>query len=309
LAICQRTEGPDTFPKLLHFIIYAAGIVIISSVISFGQSPVNVGIPDSNTAQIITLKDGSEIMGRATNVTDSEVSFRTELGELKIPISKIKGIREVPRSSIKGGEFWPVNPNATRLFFSPTARMLKEGQGYFSDYYVFFPGISFGLSDNITIGGGVSLFPGLGLNKQIFYFTPKIGLATSKNSCVALGALIISIPYKIDEVKVPTFGILYGVGTYGGPDGSISGGLGFGFANDRVANKPVGMIGGEKRLSRRISFVSENWILPEVKNPIISYGARFFGENISVDLGFITPTGSDFIFPGIPWVDFVFNFR
>jgi hypothetical protein len=260
-------------------------------------------------AQIITLQDGSEIIGRATVVTDSEVTFQSDLGELKIPISKIKGVREVPRSSIKAGVFWPVNPNSTRLFFSPTARMLKKGQGYFSDYYIFFPGISYGLTDNITIGGGFSLFPGLGLNKQIYYFTPKIGLATSKNSCLALGALIISIPHKVFDENVPAFGVLYGVGTYGGPDASISGGLGFGFVDDKVGRKPVVMLGGEKRISRRISLVSENWILPGADNSIVSYGLRFFGENISVDLGFITPAGNDFIFPGVPWVDFVFNFK
>ena len=260
-------------------------------------------------AQIITLQDGSEIMGRVTSVADSEVTFQSDLGELKIPISKIRGVREIPRSSIKAGVFWPVNPNSTRLFFSPTARMLKKGQGYFSDYYIFFPGIAYGLTDNITLGGGVSLFPGLGFDKQIYYFTPKIGLATSKNTSLALGALIISIPHKVFDENVPAFGILYGVGTYGGPDGSITAGLGFGFVDDRVADKPVGVIGGEKRLTRRISFVSENWIFPGVDNPLISYGARFFGENISIDLGFITPTGEDFIFPGVPWIDFVFNFK
>ena len=228
---------------------------------------------------------------------------------MKILKTKIREVREVPQSSVKNGKYWFENPNATRLFFSPTAHMLKKGQGYFSDYYIFFPGISYGLTDNITLGGGVSLFPGLGFDKQIYYFTPKIGLATSKNTSLALGALVISIPHKVFDENVPAFGILYGVGTYGGPDGSITAGLGFGFVDNRVANKPVGVIGGEKRISRRISFVSENWIFPKVDNPLISYGARFFGENMSFDLGFITPTGEDFIFPGLPWVDFVFNFR
>jgi hypothetical protein len=258
---------------------------------------------------MLTLQDGSELVGRITAITELEITFSTDLGVLIIPKTKIREIKQIPQTSIKEGKYWFENPNATRLFFSPTALMLKKGQGYFSDYYIFFPGFSYGLTNNITIGGGMSLFPGISLGDQALFFTPKIGLATSKKTKIAAGALIISIPGEIGDDDIPTIGVLYGVGTYGDPDGSITGGLGYGFAGNHLASKPVVMIGGEKRLSRRISFVSENWIFPEVDNPIISYGLRFFGENMSVDLGFFTPTGEDYIFPGVPWVDFVFNFR
>ncbi len=228
---------------------------------------------------------------------------------MTVPIPKIKGIKQAPRSAMKKGVYWFPNPNSTRLFFAPTARMLKKGQGYFCDYYIFFPGFSYGITDNINIGGGASIFPGISMSDQAYFFTPKIGLATSEKSNLSLGALIISIPVDIDDEDIPTFGVLYGVGSYGSADGSISAGLGYGFAGSDFAAKPAAMIGGEKRVSRRISLLTENWLLPGVDNPIISYGARFFGENISVDLGFFSPTGEDFLFPGVPWVDFVFNFR
>ena len=38
-----------------------------------------------------------------------------------------------------------------------------------------------------------------------------------------------------------------------------------------------------------------------------NFGIRFFGEKISIDLAFLNTTDSG-IFPGIPYLDFVFNF-
>ena len=67
------------------------------------------------------------------------------------------------------------------------------------------------------------------------------------------------------------------------------------------------MLGGDYRLSKRISFITENWGVPGADGVLISYGLRFFGEKLSVDLALLNST-SDFLFPGIPYVDFVVNF-
>ncbi|MGD9489477.1 MAG: hypothetical protein AB7W47_15770 [Calditrichaceae bacterium] len=262
-------------------------------------------IPDSSTVQMITTMDGSTLIGRIIDIMDDMILFQTEMGNISLKISRIKKIDEVPAKSIRGGNYWFPNPNYTRLYFAPTGRMLEKGKGYFSDYYIFFPGIAYGLTDRLTIGGGFSIFPGVNMNDQLFFITPKIGLIQSDDINLAAGALIIKIP---DEDDFGTFGILYGVGTYGSADRSISIGLGYGFASGDVANEPVFMIGVENRFARRVAFVSENWIFPGVDNPLISYGLRFFGESMSFDLGFFNVLGEDALFPGIPWVDFVYNF-
>jgi hypothetical protein len=98
------------------------------------------------------------------------------------------------------------------------------------------------------------------------------------------------------------------VGTYGTPNLSFTGGAGYGFVDGEVADKPMVMVGGEARMTRRTSFVTENWIFPGVDEPVISYGVRFFGEKLSVDLAFINTIGEEAIFPGVPYIDFVFNF-
>jgi hypothetical protein len=75
-----------------------------------------------------------------------------------------------------------------------------------------------------------------------------------------------------------------------------------------MAEKPLVIIGGEARLSQGIALVSENWVLPGVDEEIISYGIRFFGRKLSIDLAMIATIEESFNFPGFPYIDFVVNF-
>jgi len=268
----------------------------------------NLKIPAADQIQIITTEDNSTVIGKIVKIGRQEIQFQTEFGEITIPIQKIKSIEIVSAASIRGGKFWFTNPNATRLFIGPTGRMLKKGKGYFADSYLFFPSIAYGISNNFTIGGGMSLIPGIAIDNQIFYFTPKIGIAATKNLNFAVGTLIIKIPGFDDDDETPLVGMLNFVGTYGSTNSSITFGLGYGFADGELANKPMIILGGEHRIGSRLALVAENWLLPGVDEPMISYGMRFFGEKISVDLAFLNMLGDNMIFPGIPYVDFVFNF-
>ena len=66
------------------------------------------------------------------------------------------------------------------------------------------------------------------------------------------------------------------------------------------------MIGGEKRVSRRVSLLSENYIAG-ADDVLLSYGLRFFGDRLSVDFAFLNLM-SDPLFPGIPYVAFAVKF-
>ncbi len=102
-------------------------------------------------------------------------------------------------------------------------------------------------------------------------------------------------------------GVYYGVGTFGDGNASVTVGGGYGFAGGKVESKPVGMLGGELRLSKRIGFVTENYLLPVSDNNVLySFGLRFMGEKLTTDLALFNVSGSDVI--GIPFVDFVFRF-
>ncbi len=260
-------------------------------------------IPDSLHVQMIRTIDGSTFIGRITEIKEYVVMFESDIGEIEIAILKIQEITEVPVTYIKEGAYWFPNPNDTRLFFAPTARSLEAGSGYFADYLLFFPMVAFGVTDNITIAGGMSLIPGLAIPEQFFYFTPKVGFSTN-NTSLAAGILMAGLPGE----DAPLVGILYGVATIGSADNNATAGFGYGFVDWDFADRPFLMLGGQYRTSRRVSFVSENWILPGLDEPIISGGLRFFGEELSVDLALAMPVGAGGDWPVIPYIDFVVRF-
>jgi len=260
---------------------------------------VRMTVPDSAHIQIVKLKDGSTIFGRILTVSGDTVSFQTQAGDIQLSAGAIREIKEIPAADLRKGEYWFPNPNSTRLFFAPSAQMLKQGEGYFSDYELFFPGIAYGLTDNVTIGGGVSLFPAAA-EDQVYYLTPKVGFSVADNVHLAAGVLFAGM-------KGGTGGIYYGVGTFGDVNASVTLGGGYGFAGGKIEAKPVGMIGGELRVSRRIGIVTENYLLPVSDNNFLySFGLRFMGEKLTTDLALVNVSGSDVI--GVPYVDFVFRF-
>ena len=166
---------------------------------------------------------------------------------------------------------------------------------------------NYGISPNLSLGGGCSIFPTGSMSDQIYFFTPKIGLKQSEKFNVAAGALMLKMPDFEDE-DTPLISVLYGVGTWGAADRSFTFGLGYGMVDTDFADKPMVVLGGEQRLTRRLAFVTENWVIPEVAHALVSYGFRFLTEKFTTDFAFLNITGGDAIFPGIPYIDFVYSF-
>lgn len=258
-----------------------------------------IRVVDSTRVQVLTMRGGSSLIGRITAVRADSVDVITGIGRVSVAIADIREITETDAGRMHNGQYWAPNPNATRLFFAPTGQMLKKGEGYFADHEIFFPGVAYGVTDNFTIGGGISIFPA-GVDEQLYYVTPKIGMSFGEQLHAAAGLLLVGSQGE-------SGGVGYGVGTLGDGDRSVTLGLGYGFAGGDIESKPLVMLGGEKRLSRRIAVVSENYILPIADDNIVySLGIRFMGEKITTDLALVNVVGSGII--GVPYVDFVFKF-
>lgn len=283
----------------LALLIAAVGSAAPLSAQGTGPSRDRLRVVDSTRIQVITMRDGSSLIGRIVVVGADSVEFVTGIGRMPIAIKDIREITETDAGSMHGGQYWFPNPNTTRLFFAPTGQMLKKGEGYFSDYQLFFPGVAFGITDHISMGGGVSILP-VGIDEQFYYLTPKVGFSAGERVHLAAGALVVGWGGEMG-------GVGYGVATLGDGDASATFGLGYGFAGGEIYNKPVAMVGGEKRVSRRIALVTENYLLPDLEgNLLYSFGLRFMGERLTVDLALFNVTNSEII--GIPFVDFVFKF-
>jgi hypothetical protein len=199
-----------------------------------------------------------------------------------------------------------LDPNRTRLLFAPTARPLDRGEGYFSDTELLFPGVAYGLTDNLSIGGGVSIVPGIGLDRQLFYVSPKLGFDLGRNASVAVGGLWAK-PGQEEEALV----VGYGVGTLGPVDRSLSAGFGLMHITGDDDSVPVLMLGGNVTVARHVALVAESWIDvqdPDVGRQPIGIAARFFGDKLSADVGVvIVGEVIDEGFP-LPWLSVTYHF-
>ena len=240
--------------------------------------------------------------GRVIEVTPTTVRFVSAIGETSIPRSSIVSIRLVSLTSVHEGEVWPEDPSRTRLFFAPTGRMLRSSETYFTDAYVFFPSLQVGVTDLFSLGGGVSIIPGVGLDQQIYYLTPKVGLYASPDVNVAVGALVAGAGVISDQTPA---GIAYGVVTLGDENTSVTVGSGFGFVRGNTSSTAVLMVGGSTRVSKSVALVSENYLTSESgARLLVSGGIRFMSEHIAVDLAAGGASGSTTI---VPYAAFIYR--
>lgn len=201
-----------------------------------------------------------------------------------------------------GGASRPDDPNVSRLFFAPTGRTVPAGSGYFADYYIFFPLLSYGVTDRVTVAGGASLIPGA--TEQLLYFTGKVGVVRAPRVNVAVGGLYARVTGETGYA-----GIAYGVGTFGSEDYAFTVGAGYPFANGNRAQDPVWMLGGEARVGGGTKLLLEAWKAPRAEDVPFIFGLRFFGRKVAVDFGFVNVLGSNTQgFPFLPWVDFAVKF-
>jgi hypothetical protein len=204
------------------------------------------------------------------------------------------------------------DPNETRLMLAPTARPMRKGQGYFSNHELVFPGFGYAFTDNVSIAGGVSTLPGLGLTEQLAYVSPKVAFQVSDRVALAVGGLLAGVPAFGDDIGSIAVG--YGIGSFGTADHSLS--LGVGIARhlgDRWAQtEPIVMVGGQTRLSRSVALVSENWFVldGDVRWSDQPFGlaVRFFNQRLSADVGMVLI--GEVLEEGypIPWASVTYTF-
>jgi hypothetical protein len=159
-------------------------------------------LPDNLSAQeplpsdslvSVELRDGTILRGTIVEQDETIMVFLTIGGaEVRMLRASIVSIRPI-RGRVVDGVFQRFDPNYSRLLFAPTGRPLRKGDAYFSDFYVFFPGVAYGISDHLSIMGGMSIIPGISLTQQLFYIAPRLGWRPSDNVAVSVGALYASV--------------------------------------------------------------------------------------------------------------------
>ena len=228
-----------------------------------------IEIPAPDVTQELELNDGSSVIGRVESVGEGRFVFRTTSGvEMTVDVV--------------------------------TVRSLKQGEAYFGVYEVLLPFVQVGITDRISIGAGTPLV--FGDFERPFWITPKVQLLERGSTAVAAGVMHF---FNIDDANV---GIAYGVVTQGSADSALT--IGVGYAYERTDEDDAGsgvlMIGGEHRVSRRVKFVTENYVFKG--GGFVSGGVRFFGEKLSADFGLVMPLFEDTETVPFPMINIVRKF-
>lgn len=242
----------------------------------------------------IELEDGNRIIGYVIVAGKMSVELENANGSFNILYRQIKSV-SILNSEDPAAE-WYTNPAQNRLFVTPSGRMLDSGDGYYQNTYIFFSNFTFGASKYVSITGGFSMIPAIGISNQLFTLGAKVGTNINQNISVSGTATF----YKLEEEL--NLGTVYAAGTYSKGRGDVTAGVGVGIS-EGTATDPMFIIGGQFRTSERFAFLTENLFIPiegEVE-PILSLGGRFIGERITADLGFFTSSAIDTF---IPFVSF-----
>lgn len=282
------------------------GLMLASLLVALPSSPqqgppatIVIAVAAEGETQQLELKDGTRAIGRVEAINGERFTFRTVSGvAMEVDRAMVQAIGPVT-GHVVNGEFWPTDPNPTRLFFAPTGRSLKRGESYFGVYEILLPFVQYGITDRLSIGGGAPLV--FGSSDLPFWVTPKVQVYKAKSTEVSLGVLHF---FNVGDANL---GIAYGVVTQGRADSALTVGLGYAYvrADGEDGGAPVVMLGGERRVSRRFKLVTENYFFDE--GGLISGGVRFLGERLSVDLGLVSPLGvGEFV--AAPIINFVWKF-
>jgi len=214
----------------------------------------------------IETMQGTTFTGTLVSMSLTALEFDAkELGNIKLDRSQIRlaELQGAVRPGARSDRYDIGNGN--RLFFAPTGRGLRRGEGTLQDVDVYLIGVNYGITDNLSVGGYMSAFPGLGLDEQFLVFTPKLSFPVSDNVHFGAGVLYVRVPTFDSRGSGIGAGIGYGALTYGSADNNVTVGVGYGFVSGDVGSTPIVQVGGQVRVSRRVSLISENYIIADAQ--------------------------------------------
>ncbi len=187
------------------------------------------------------------------------------------------------------------------MLFTPTAYTLKQGEVHLSLYSLFFPFITVGVTNDITMSFGTSLIPDT--DARAVFMLPKFRILRQREFSLSCGMFYLYSFTNSDD----NAGILFSNISHSWRKGIFNIGIGKGFNKDGFTDNLWVLIGGGITVERHFKLISDNIIISSAGG-ITSTGIRYFNKKISVELGFIFVfTDEVSLIPLIPWGSFTYK--
>lgn len=245
---------------------------------------------------VVKMKDGEQYTGQVVRRDSENVVLRTANGEIQLIASNIRSIENYNYT----GKYNFPNPHDTRYFFGPSGIPIKKGSGYYQNILLTTNFANYGITRNISIGGGFEFISTI-LGQPIWFLTPKIGFELSENIHAAGGFIMAGFA---DE---GTATLTYGVFTFGSSDSNISLGAGYGLVDSEFSEHPAVMVAGTHRVSNSIALLTENYLLPGGSEGVQYFGIqgiRILSRKNAFDLGAIIIPEIASEIPALPFVGY-----
>ncbi len=283
---------------------YQTGITFLIIALFINLNSYGQNVPDTTRVFRIETKDGNIFTGYILAQDSADLILKTEkLGEIKMPMAEIKSKTELKEVILVNNEIWLPNPQSGRYFWAPNGYGLEKGSSYYQNIWVLYNQVSFSISNNFSLGGGIIplfLFAGAPTPAWII---PKISIPVTKDKVnIGTGALLGSV---IGE-EFTTFGLLYETTTFGSRDKNFSLGFAYGFAAGDWMARPIINFSTMLRAGPKGYFISENYIIPYETTSwdygvthkrksavVISLGGRSIIRNVGLDYSLWIPFNID----------------
>ena len=292
-------------PRLIALVFSALLLVPTLASAQPGAAPAPRTPSGDEALVTITLRDGQLLRGVIVVETEHHLIIHlVSGGEMAVQQSQIRSIKRNDETVFVSAdlEIYKHDPNRTRYLYGPSAFMLRQGEGYFSQTELIASTIGYGVTDWLNIQVG-SIVPALLADGENFIVGARIGTPLSENVHIAAGFHSLVIP------DAGALGIASGQVTFGTPRAHLTLSAGYPFLLDEQGDDEVGemlvSVSGNVRVSKHVALITENWMLPDENNTVIgSLATRFMGEHSAVDVGFLFIEDAEI---PIPWLDFTWN--
>ncbi|MEO9964287.1 MAG: hypothetical protein ABJF11_00770 [Reichenbachiella sp.] len=263
---------------------------------------------DSTTEKFlykVVTKSGNKIIGEVVKVSsDSLTLSNADLGQMDFPLSNVSTFTVYNPMEENDGERYMVGANHY-LIAPSTPYGLEKGEINLQNSEIFLMSAWFGLNKYFSVGGGLSILPGVEFNNQLFYLIPKFNFPVTPKINVSVQYAQI-FHQDIDNTSLMSFSA-----AYGSRDRHISFGYTtpvFADGDDIAFEAALYNIGAVYRTGNKFALLLDINI-PSVDSDVGIYGlgARYIGRSSSFDFGFLSNSEIEG-FP-FPWFNYTIRLK
>ena len=248
----------------------------------------------------LDLVNGRTIEGEILEENESFLRLQTEgLGVIQVQKIDILGRTAIDGLTVQREP--RANPQSSRYFFAPSGIQLRKGEGYYQNGYLVYSQVSYGITDNVTLGVPIIPFIGAGLTGKLggtLYGDREIG------GVHASAGGIVLFDWTSNFLDGPV-GIAFANVTFGREVANFTISLGNAFSDG--ANQPVWNASLMLPLNDQTWLMSENYLIDDAVLASVGIRRASRTKDSLFDYAMVMISDGSATIP-LPWISWTLSF-